>query len=259
MNGIDSFKHDIGDIDCKDMSKILSTKDFVVNDVNYIRTDAILDANGWTNSTTFIYNDYKLILGYVGGAFLWKEPIDEWTQHKEGMWELKVPDIYNSMIQRFFGPDYWFFKWSFVAVSSRLQDYFRYPNTCNSPINRHPNGWAKGFVDRRPLYMPVSIDWNDELSWCLIRLYKTDDVSEENNIAFENKDIVEEMVVILNERLKIEEGRLDLPSGLMYGLYTTFVKAITIILSVFVGINILVMIILYKCCCSKSKQKKKKD
>merc|ERR1712130_685532 len=217
-------------------------------------------------ATSFIYGDYKMILGFSGGDLLATEPDDKWTiNSKERIFpDYYIPDIWNVIIQRFFGPDYWFYEWSFIAVMSRLQDLMRAPNVCNSPIMRHPNGIAKSFKDSRPLWMPVTVDWNDEYDrLCKVRLFNIkNDESESNNIAMENKGKVEELLKILNERLKKDEGTMDLASSLQYGLYRTFLKAITLMLSIFVAISIVTMTTLCYCCgicCFKRKRNKKQS
>ena len=262
-NGNGDLTHDMGDIDGKDLSQILRSKDFEVSKDMAVRTDVILDANGWTNSTSFIYDGYKLILGYNGGDLLWPEPYDEWTRNEAKQWEAFIPDYYNRFIQLFFGPDYWFYEWSFVAVSSRLRDRLRYPDVCSCPIMRHPDGVATSFVDPRPLYMPVSINWNDVTARCMIRLYDLEkDRTESHNIAFENRERVENMVRILNERLKVEEGRMDLMSGLQYGMLHTFIQAFLLVNGIFLLILVVGSLICCKCCgccCFRPKKKTKTD
>ena len=97
-SGID-FKHKMGDIDGIDLSQVLSTKDFASGPV---RSDVILDANGWTNSTAFIYGDYKLVLGFSGGDLMWMEPVDEWTKYPKETPALKVPDRWNRFLVKCF-------------------------------------------------------------------------------------------------------------------------------------------------------------
>merc|ERR1712228_12344 len=239
-----------GDIDGKDLSKILHTKNFEVTQGTEIRTDVILDANGWTNSTSFIHDGFKLMLGYNGGDLLWLEPYDEWTRNpRNDNLEAIIPDVYNRLIQLFFGSDYWFYEWSFVAVMSRLRDWFRSPDVCSCPIMRHPDGFAKSFIDSRPLYMPISIDWNDVTAKCMIRLYDLKkDPTENVNVAFENKERVENMLNILNKRLKKEEGRMDLMSGLQFGMYEMFVQSALLIGGIFGCILVIGSIICCKCC-----------
>merc|ERR1712129_135915 len=128
-------------------------------------------------------------------------------------------------------------------------------------MGRHPDGFAESFVDSRPLYMPISIDWDDVMSNCMIRLYDlNNDPTESINIAAENKELVEEMLVILNQRLMKEEGRMDLMSGLQYGMYKTFVQSGTIIVGIFAWIMTLLFVVCWACCgycCVSAKAKTK--
>jgi len=262
MNGKPQ-SHSMGDVDGIDLSAILKSKGFQNKDAN-TRTDVILDANGWTNSTSFIQGDYKLVLGFSGGNILWEEPVSQWTRQPMDNYDFMVPDLWNSFVQFMFGPDYWFFEWSFIAVTSRVQDYFRYPHVCNSPIMRHPDGFAKSAVDRRPLWMPITLfDWEDPYSPCLIRLYNLkEDISESNNIAYENKEKVEQMLRDLNAKLMKDEGMLDRTSALQYNIYQTFKKALMLIGSVLLVICCGCVIALCKCysmLCGSAKRSKRKS
>ena len=140
---------------------------------------------------------------------------------------------------------------------SRFFDSLSDEPRCTSPINRHPDGWAKGFRDSRPLWMPVTVEWDKP---CKVRLYNLkNDPSENRNIAFEQREKVKEIVDVLNERLKVEEGRMDLMSGLQYGIYQAFVNIAIGVVSVLLCLIIVMVLGCCKCCgCGLWKRKRSK-
>ena len=252
-----------GAIDGMDLSLLLKSKHFkaVDNELEIpVRTELILETNGWANMTSYIEGDWKLALGHSGMDEIIGEPD---SIHSVPFKDVDMMDrvlLYVSFMLDALSPDLWAYGWAVFSLAGTLEDSWK--GEYRGVINNHPLGAPKAFDDPRELWIP-SINWNDKEQRKMIRLYNLkNDPSESNNVAMENKEKVEEMLARLNERLIVDRDEigLDVASALHYqfAIFANVIQRIMLIM-IFVALIInlgLIWMCVSFCCQHDDKRKK---
>lgn len=201
------------------------------------RTELLIAADNFGNNTAFISGNYKLMLGCVGMGNVVDEPVDEWvvpTSKREPL--MIIAELVGPLMSAI-SIDSYLFEWAVQVTLGQLHDNVY--GTGWSPIDRHPQGPMASMGERRNIVLPW-VQWEAKDRVFLFNLET--DPFETTNIAYENRDIVEQMAQRVRELVSTAPPQMG-------AIHFRFAQVGKNLRRAFAVLTTLVITILWWCCC----------
>eukprot|EP01084_Bolivina_argentea_P005072 9586_1 len=250
------FMHTMGDdIDGIDLSETL--KEFGDGDPTLIyRNELITQSEGNNlNVTSYIEGDYKLILGSIAFNEIFYEPNDSWSVTKQNRkWHYVMMDMVNYIVENTLGsPGFFVLEWAFAFRIHSIYDW--------SIGNRDLRLITFG-GDEKDAFIIPHLNWNQKNVESKIFLFNLkNDPSESNNLAFKNKEKVEQMYKNLKlELMKTAEIVDEDLFGYVARIFNVFSLIVLSLFTIVPAVILLVVLCCIRCLfCGKRKVKTKSD
>lgn len=167
------------------------------------RRETVLEYNIIVGNAAYLEGNWKLLLGNAGEEALFREPTGT-NYDEDGRTQFVIMDWICDIIDVGLGPNPFEYCWLLRQVIMKLSTT---PNPNNKALSK--TIWSSDFGETIPIsqnYLPVA-DWSKYDS-NVIQLYNLhDDPLETQNVALENRELVEAMTARLVEKVRNGPGQ----------------------------------------------------
>lgn len=227
----------------------------------YPRADLIVMYDIMMNTTVYVHDHWKLILGSAGRNERFDEPVDGWYDRHHRL-RFVFEEVLCDLIDVGLGADWFIFSWALRFMLDEWTDWFN-----NDPSSSMSWGRIASIPDLG-YTLPVTEDSLPTARWDIeqntggvhVRLYDlSTDIAEEHNVAHQHRDLIEQWLPHIRQRLR--HGRPHETS--VQKQFGDFMKTVYRLLT---GLAIFLLVVLftityllYRCFCRSSPNKSKRD